>query len=906
MKITNKILPEPNNQVQEISTKEHEIAPSITPMMQQYLEVKQKYKDYLLFYRMGDFFELFYEDAITASKSLDILLTRRGKSNGSDIPMCGVPAHSYESYLAKLVKLGFKVAICDQLETPEQAKQARGYKAVVKRDVIRVVTSGTLTEENLLEANLCNFLLSINISKNHEKTFLSWCDISTGEFYFTQSLANHLFAEIERIQPKEIIVNDEILNNKNFSDLIANYRNILSAHNKSFFEYSRSTRKICDCFKVSSIDFLATDNKEIIGAIGALIEYIEITQVGKLPRLSLPKNYESKDFLEIDPAGFNNLEIFNSASSDKNYTLFSVLNKTLTNAGSRLLQKSLARPFADKNQIEERLSSVEFFINNKNLLSETRNILSNIPDFERILSRIHLNRSNPRDLFTLKEGLINALKLCEKLSFLNNSQKNLTKSLQKNLLDISGFEGVINALDEAVCDFPPINQNEGGFVKSGYNARLDNYRNAKNHSEKIKAELQEKYISETGINNLKIKENNVIGMFIEITALNSNKVPNNFIHRQTLANNIRYTTEDLRKIESEIINANSYALNLELDIFSEICKLVISSSEEIIRTSSAISNIDICSALAYIAIENNYCKPEILDNCELIINNGRHAIIENTTKNNHIKQNFIANNLHLTLNEKIWLLTGPNMSGKSTFLRQNALIIIMAQIGSYVPADSAKIGIVDKLFSRVGASDNLAKGHSTFMVEMVETASILNSATSKSFIILDEIGRGTATYDGLAIAWAVLEHIHDNIKARCLFATHYHELNSLSKNLPTLTNYTTQIKEWKNDIIFMHKIISGAANRSYGVHVAKLAGIPASVILRSNEILLNLTQEKFDRNTAQHIENLPLFTHQPPEIEDLNHIEKETLNQLKNLDINNLTPIQALNLISDISKKLQS
>ncbi len=881
---------------------------NITPMMQQYLEVKAQYPDYMLFYRMGDFFELFHDDAVIASKALDILLTRRGKAQGVDIPMCGVPAHSHESYLNKLIKLGFKVAICEQLESPEEAKAKRGYKAVVKREVTRVITPGTLTEDTLLDAATSNYLLSLNLVKGGDLA-ISWCDISTGELYFTSVKKENLLSEIERIAPKEIIINDDILSLREFSDFTSHYRKILSTHARSFFEAGKSERKIKEVYKVATIDSFGKLEKEELGAIGALLEYLEITQVGKMPRLSNPKRSDEKSFLEIDAASFNNLEIFNAPEGN---SLFSVLNHTRTNAGSRWLRKVLARPLIDKNKIEKRLDAVEFFMNNPQALEDIRELLKSVPDFERIISRIYLNRSTPKDMAALRDGLKSVLRLNEIFSFSNFVK--VPAEIKEALSNIGNFDSLINLLENAIEEFPPVSLNEGGYIKKTYNAKLDKYRNTRQNSEDIKTGLQEKYIRESGISSLKIKENNVIGMFIEITSTHIDKVPPSFLHRQTTANYIRYTTEDLRKVEHEIINAANYAINLELEIYHELRSEINLFSEKIEKTAAAISHIDVLCGFAFLAEKNGYSKPEITKDIEFSVEEGRHPIVEQSLKNSDEKQEFIGNNLSLGSNEKLWLITGPNMSGKSTFLRQNALIAVMAQTGCFVPAKKLQLGIIDKIFSRVGASDNIAKGHSTFMVEMIETASILNNATERSFIILDEIGRGTATFDGLAIAWAVLEHLHDNIRARCLFATHYHELNSLTDELKNLACYTTQIKEWKGDIIFMHKLIAGKANQSYGVHVAKLAGVPKNVITRANEILSILVKENKGNSSNIISNNLPLFSNNnagkndkaTPEKPPLNPHEEEALNQLKTADINNISPIQALNLLVALNKKLQS
>jgi DNA mismatch repair protein MutS len=496
-----------------------------------------------------------------------------------------------------------------------------------------------------------------------------------------------------------------------------------------------------------------------------------------------------------------------------------------------------------------------------------------------------------------------------------SGDKKLPKDIKDESNNISNFDSLINLLDNALIEFPPINLNEGGYVKSGFNSKLDDYRNIRQNSESIRTGLQEKYIKESGINSLKIKDNNVLGMFIEISPNHIEKIPAYFMHRQTTANSIRYTTEDLKKVENEIINSANYAINLELEIYQNLRNEINLFSEKIVKTADAISSIDVISSFAYLAKNNKLIKPEITNNSDFLVEGGRHPIVESAIRNSKDKQEFIGNSLSLTSSEKIWLITGPNMSGKSTFLRQNALIAIMAHVGCYIPAESAKIGIIDKTFSRVGASDNIAKGHSTFMVEMIETSSILNNATEKSFVILDEIGRGTATFDGLAIAWAVLEHLHDNLRARCLFATHYHELNSLTDELKNITCHTTQIKEWNGDIIFMHKVIPGKASQSYGVHVAKLAGVPKNVIERANEILSILVRENKTNSSDIVSHSLPLFNNQNNNddikkdltaISPLNLQSQEIINQLKHADINNLSPIQALNLLVEMSKKLQS
>ncbi len=867
---------------------------SVTPMMQQYSEVKARYPDHLLFYRMGDFFELFFEDAIKASKALDIILTRRGKG-GNEVPMCGVPQHACESYLNRLIRQGFRVAICDQMETPEEAKKRGGYKAVVRRDVVRVVTPGTLTEDALLEAGASNFLLAVN--PNGNDVGLSWCDISTGEIYYTTVGSANLASELERIAPSEIIINEEMLGMREHSDLIAHYRKIVSSHPKVMFDKSRAGRKVKQVFNVAGLEAFGQIDETPLGAMGALLEYVEMTQVDKLPRFTAPRKSGESRFLEIDAASFTNLEIF-TAGGD---SLFGTLNRNCTNAGARALRKVMARPLADKVAIENRLDAVEFLMNNQQLLEDARGTLRSVPDMERIISRIYLNRSNPRDIAVLREGLKALMQLLQIFSF--NAQVKLPNELKELMAGIGNFDSLIKLLDEAVVEFPPIALNEGGFVKSGFNARLDDYRNTRQNSERIKTELQDRYVKETGISGLKIKDNNVIGMFVEITPMHMEKVPDYFVHRQTLANNVRYTTPELRQVEGEIINSASYAINLELEIYKQLGDEIKLQSDAIVTAATSAAMLDVLACFAFLAANNNYTRPQITTGTEFIAEEGRHPVVENAVRKLEDRKDFIANDLSLAEKNRLWLLTGPNMSGKSTFLRQNALMAIMAQMGCFVPAKSMKLGVMDKIFSRVGASDNIAKGHSTFMVEMVETAAILNNATAKSFVILDEIGRGTATFDGLAIAWATLEHIHDNIRCRCLFATHYHELNSLEGKLSAMECRTTSVKEWNGEIIFMHKVTAGKANRSYGVHVAKLAGIPRSVVGRADEILEILVQQNKGNSTEILADSLPLFGAAKAEF---NQNESEALNQIRALEPDNMSPIQALNELIALRKNLQS
>lgn len=858
---------------------------NITPMLQQYLDIKKDYQGYLVFFRMGDFFELFFDDAIAASKALDIVLTRRGKNDGQDIPMCGVPVHAYENYLNKLVKQGFKVAICDQTETPEEAKKRGGYKAIVNREIIRIITPGTITEENLLATPAGNYLLCVSYAgkkeavipaeagiqpkketldtgfRRYDEAFsIAATDISTGDFFALSIAKDSLIDSLEKISASEIILPDKLLSEEFFRDFYQRNRKIVSGFNDSFFNYIKCERKIKEFFEIKTLQSLQQIDKSEICACGALLEYIEITQIGKKPKLSFPKKYNEKENLEIDSATLKNLEIFADNNGNKEGSLYNLLNECVTAAGTRNLQKILKSPFKNKNVLDERLDAVEFLMNNLEFTHHTRDILKQFADVERIISRIYLNRTNPRDMLSLRYSLEAALKLNAAKDLYDI--KNAPNILLENLSNLSELTEIYGTLNEAIVDVPPLNTNDGGFIKNGFNAKLDDYRNAKQNSEAKQRELQEKYIKETGINTLKIKDNNVIGMFIEITAQNVDKASPSFIHRQTLANNVRYTTPELRTIENELINAKTYAINLEKEIFEELRRHIIQNAEKIIELAQKIAEIDLFTNFAALSWKYAYKKPEITENKELQIIEGRHPVIENFINKNKTETNlteFSSNDLTLAEQKNIWLLTGPNMSGKSTFLRQNAVITIIAHTGCFVPASKAVISLTDRVFSRVGASDNISKGHSTFMVEMVETATILNNATENSFIILDEIGRGTATFDGVSIAWSCLEYIATKIKAKTLFATHYHELTEVTKQLPNIACHRTKITEWNEEIIFHHKIEEGIASQSYGIHVAKIAGLPKEVILRADKIL-QILQSRNKGNAIEVItEELPLF-----------------------------------------------
>ncbi|WP_253302882.1 DNA mismatch repair protein MutS [Wolbachia endosymbiont of Psylliodes chrysocephala] len=821
-----------------------------TPVMEQYLNLKAQYKDHLLFYRLGDFYELFFDDAIKAAKLLNIVLTKRGNSNGQEIPMCGVPAHSSESYLHKLIDLGFKVAICDQLETADEAKK-RGYKSIVKRDVVRVVTPGTIIEDSLLEDKSNNYLASI-VEQNDEYA-ISWLELSTGKFFHTLTSLKALDSDLLRISPRELLISEKFTEDEKIRSILKNYKISITQHAQSFFEYSKSHRTLCEFYKIRELGSIGNFSKVEIMACGALLEYVRVTQRGSIPRLEFPKTYKQQNFMLIDASARRNLELFSTQFGEKKGSLISVIDHTVTASGGRLLKQMLASPLACSKAINLRLSTAQFFVNNHEPRRKIREILSNIPDIERSLSRLILGRGSPKDMNLLKIGLGKTLELSEFLCKIESGENGslpqqyviqtgiqpasragmTVKSDESELSTIhkslGNHKDLFELLNSAILDNNLSSVKEGGFINPKYNSELSELSYILNNSNKLVTKLRESYRDLTGIAALKILHNNILGYYVEVSA--NHKITSDiFIHRQSLANSMRYTTNELKELENKILTARDAAIGLEMKIFSELCSEVAKESEKIALAANALAKLDIRTAFAELAMQNNYVKPTIDDSKEFNIRNGRHPVVE-------VNDKFIANSINLA---GIHLITGPNMAGKSTFLRQNALIAVLAHMGSFVPAESAHIGVIDKIFSRVGATDNITAGYSTFMVEMIETATIVNQATDRSLVILDEIGRGTGVYDGLSIAQAVIEHIHNVNKCRAIFATHYHELTKVSKYLKNVKCFCVKIREWNGEVIFLHEVIEGIADESYGIHVAKLAGFPDSILNRASEVFEEL------------------------------------------------------------------
>ncbi|MEQ1790015.1 MAG: DNA mismatch repair protein MutS [Rickettsiales bacterium] len=865
----------------------------VTPTMQQFLAIKARHADCMLFYRMGDFYELFFDDAVKAANILDIALTKRGKHNGEDIPMCGVPVHSHEAYLEKLIRAGVRIAICEQLEEPAEAKK-RGYKAIIARDVVRIVTPGTITEENLLDSRQANYLAVVVAdaqASSGSYYIISWLDISTGEFNVTSVSRQALAMELARINPRELLIPETMTTTIELQD----FKSIFAPQPDSLFDARRAERLLKETYNLATLDSFGEFSSTELSACGALLDYVKLTQKSKLPRLDVPHRENIGEHMLIDAASQRNLELMVTLAGKRKGSLFSVIDKTITSAGARLLAVQLSAPQTDVVAINERLDNVQIFVEQSALCKTIREFLKECPDIERALSRLCLGRGGPRDVLSIAAGLNTAQSVREELEL---RSKDLPNGLVALSPILGGHEVLIENIRSSInMEDVPMLARDGNFIKYGYSKELDELRGLRDRGQKLVVDLQQKYITETGIASLKIRFNNMLGYFVEITAQHQSKIINDFIHRQTLANNLRYSTVELSELERKINEAAGNALKLEQEIFSNLLAEIIAASEKIILSARALAQIDVSTSLAHLAENKNYIRPVVDSSLAFDICGGRHPVVEASLQAGSGVA-FIGNNCNLENSQRLWLLTGPNMAGKSTFLRQNALISILAQAGSFVPAQSANIGVVDRLFSRVGAADDLARGHSTFMVEMVETATILHQATSRSLVILDEIGRGTATFDGLSIAWAVVEHLHNTTKCRGLFATHYHELTELTSSLPALSTHTMKVKEWKGELIFLHEVAAGSADRSYGIHVARLAGIPASVITRAADILHQL--EKEQRSAPHLAESLPLFSYVPPESKSALEIPAQLTalsDEVKNLSPDNFSPREALEML---------
>jgi len=870
-------------------------AAAVTPMMVQYLAIKKAHPDGLLFYRMGDFYELFFDDAVAAAEALDITLTKRGKHLGRDIAMCGVPVHAHEAYLARLIRKGFKVSVCEQSEDPAEARK-RGAKSVVRRDVTRVVTAGTLTEDTLLDARANNYLAACAEARG--ELGLAWIDVSTGAFQTQRLESGMLGAALARIAPGEILVSEAVLQKPAHAGALGEWRDRLSPLATVRFDSQNGEKRLQALFGVGALDAFGDFSRPELAAAGALVDYVELTQVGRLPRIGRPRSLAGGAVLEIDRATRRNLELTRTLSGDAAGTLLHVIDRTVTGAGARLLAERLAAPLTDVAAIERRLDMVQFFTTDHAIRDELRELLKRCPDVERALSRLTLGRGGPRDLGAVRDGL--RLSAHMRALFDGGGLSGRPEDLAAAAEGLGGHGALVDRLDQALdADLPP-HVRDGGFIAPGHAPELDEQRTLRDESRRLIAGLQAKYQAAAGVSSLKVRHNNVLGYFVEVPAKQADKIladgTGDFIHRQTMANAVRFSTLELGELEGRISRARDTAVALEMELFEGLVADVAGRAEEISRAAAAIAALDVAAALAVLADTRRYCRPQLDDGLGFHIQEGRHPVVE-AAQEAEGGRVFVANDCALGGGSRLWLLTGPNMAGKSTFLRQNALIVILAQMGSYVPAKAASIGVVDRLFSRVGAADDLARGQSTFMVEMVETAAILHQAGERSLVILDEIGRGTATFDGLSIAWAVVEHLHEKNRCRALFATHYHELTHLSGTLDRLSCHTMRVKEWQADVVFLHEVAPGVADRSYGIHVGKLAGLPEEVIARSQQILEVI--EKGDKSSAvtRLADDLPLFAGRagadPPAPSAPSPVEAA----LAEVHADELTPREALDLV---------
>jgi DNA mismatch repair protein MutS len=873
----------------------------ITPVMEQYIEIKAANPDCLLFYRMGDFYELFFEDAEVAARALGIVLTKRGKHLGRDIPMCGVPVHRADEYLHRLIAQGHRVAVCEQTEDPSEAKK-RGSKSVVRRDVIRLVTPGTLTEDTLLDARRNNYLLAIvrarGSSGEASRFALAWIDISTGEFRIAETERAILSAEIARVEPGEIIVSDALYGDPE----LAPYLRTLPAVTpltRDVFDGASAERRLAGYFGLSTTESFGALSRLELTAAAACVSYVERTQLGQRPPLSPPLREAQGTTLAIDPATRGNLELVRTLAGERRGSLLAAIDRSVTAAGSRLLAQRLSAPLTDPAAIARRHDAVEFFVVDAAARADMRASLAAAPDLARALARLVVGRGGPRDLAAVRDGIVAAANLATELE--------RSASLAAELAEAARAlrrpdPAIATELAAALADELPHLKRDGGFVREAYDAALDQARALRDESRRVIAALQARYADMTAVRALKIRHNNVLGYFVEVTAQHGDKLmasPLNatFIHRQTLAGQVRFTTTELGELEAKIASAADRALGIELATFERLATAVTAAADEIKAAAEALAMLDVAAALAELAVERRYVRPEIDASLDFIIEGGRHPVVEQALATD--RGPFVANDCDLSppngaIAGRIYLVTGPNMAGKSTYLRQNALIAILAQMGSFVPARRARIGAVDRLFSRVGAADDIARGRSTFMVEMVETAAILNQAGERALVILDEIGRGTATFDGLSIAWATIEHLHERNRCRALFATHFHELTALAATLPRLFNATMRVKEWQGEVVFLHEVMAGAADRSYGIQVAKLAGLPPAVIERAKVVLAALEAE--DRAAPRALDELPLFAaaarppSPPPGDTGLDNI----IARLAALDPDEMSPREAL------------
>ncbi len=829
----------------------------LTPAMQQYMDIKNKHPDCILLFRMGDFYEIFFEDARTASEVLDITLTKRGNFNGVDIPLAGIPYHSVDPYLAKLIKKGYKVAICEQLEDPKLAK------GVVKRGVTRIVTPGTIMEDRLLEGSTNNYLACIK--KEENRVGMAVIDISTGEFLAYEFSQDKLCEEVSRFSPAEIILSPYMKNK--CPEIAESY--FITEQEERHFLYEQARKMLIEHFGVENLaGFGIEKNPLLIKCCGGLLSYVKQTQRTSMDFINNIKRFNYKNYMQLDTYTKKNLELLhNMVDGSLEGSLLSVIDRTKTPMGKRLMRRWITQPLLDSTEINLRLSGVEELKSNLLKREELKEILRRVHDIERLISKISYGNSNAREINALRRSLESIPKLTRCLSIFKSP-------LLDKIKDMEGFEDLTNFLKKSLADEPPISVRDGGFVKKGFNRELDELRDISTNSKKIIQQMEAREKEKTGIKSLKIRYNKVFGYFIEITKTQLSLVPENYNRKQTMANAERFITDELKDLETKIISAEERIKDLEYEIFEKIVEEIKKYTTRIQRASENIATLDVLLSFADVSAAFCYTKPIVNNKYDFHIEKGRHPVIERNTNE------FIANDTHMDEDRRTFIITGPNMAGKSTYMRQNALIMIMAQMGCFVPADKAKVGVVDRVFTRVGASDDISSGQSTFMMEMTQTALILNNATKKSFIILDEIGRGTSTFDGMALAWSVAEHITKDLKCKTLFATHYHTLNDLSKKHKEVKNLNIAVLEEEEQIVFLHKIEEGGTDKSYGIHVAKLAGVPNKVIEEAKKVQLKLENQN-GRLNRQVVEKIT-------ETKDKNNKKDNTfkISEQKTLEVN--------------------
>ena len=866
-----------------------------TPMMAQFIEIKAANPDCLLFYRMGDFYELFFDDAEIAARALGIALTKRGQHEGRDVPMAGVPVHAADDYLQKLIRLGHRVAVCEQTEDPAQARK-RGSKAIVRRDVVRLVTPGTITEEKLLEPGRANALAAVARVRTGEDTAdwaIATVDISTGAFVVTRTSRADVLTDLARLAPAEVVVPDTMLGD----EWTLAVETALVGHPGS--DAARPGERLRTHFGVSTLDGFGAFTRAELAAAALVLAYVKKTQLEATPRLSPPAREDRDGVLHIDAATRANLELTKTLSGERTGSLLWAIDRTVSPGGARCLAARLASPLTDPAAIAMRLDAVGSLLHETGTRETLRTILKGLADMPRALSRLHLDRGGPRDLRAIQGGLAASMKLRTTIA-----SANVSEELEREREAMQAMPpGLAEHLAEALADDLPLLARDGGFTRKGFRADLDEARALSADTRKVVAGLQSKYVEQTGCKGCRIKHNNVLGYFIEVPsgqaeALQADR--DTFIHRQTMANAMRFSTTELAELESKIADASGRALAIETEVFAALRADVLKHADRIAAVADAAARVDVAAAFAQLAEEQGYCRPEVDASHAFEIVAGRHPVVEPMLRR-AAEPPFVANDARIGTEAEglIWLLTGPNMGGKSTFLRQNALIALMAQTGSFVPAGSARIGVLDRLFSRVGAADDLARGRSTFMVEMVETAAILNQATDRSLVILDELGRGTSTFDGLSIAWGTIEHLHEVNRSRTLFATHYHELTTLAAKLPRASNVTMKVREWEGDVVFLHEVVPGTADRSYGIQVAKLAGLPDAVLTRARDVLAQL-EDTAARNPAQTlVDDLPLFSQAPAEPAKTDGLRAA----LEGVNPDELTPREAHELVYRLKRE---